>query len=154
MTNRDSRRTFTQTQKNEILVQQDYKCAKCHTRLDVRIAEYHHIKGWAAQGRTVIRNGAALCPNCHKLTTHKERLKSIEIKSSGTQPVSSQTLEKLSTKQLKFLAQKHHIRIKGSTRWSLWDGDYTNPPTKRQFITKLKGLVTVNDINTLPKEDT
>lgn len=34
MEDRDGRRAFTQTQKNEILYQQNSKCAKCHEMLD------------------------------------------------------------------------------------------------------------------------
>ena len=72
---RDTRRAFTQTQKNEILYQQDGKCAKCHAKLDLRVVEFDHIRAWAAQGRTVTQNGAGLCPTCHRLKKHRERLK-------------------------------------------------------------------------------
>lgn len=37
---RDTRRAFTQTQKQEILYQQDNKCAFCHKKLDPRDIEY------------------------------------------------------------------------------------------------------------------
>jgi predicted restriction endonuclease len=151
---RDRRRAFTITQKNEILYQQDTRCAVCHVKLDLRVVEYDHIKAWAASGRTITQNGAALCPNCHRLKTHKERLKSIDRKSTEMKPALSFSLDELSTKQLKFLAQKHHLRVRGSTGWNLWDGDYTKSPSKRQYIAKLKGVVTANDINALRKEET
>jgi len=77
---RDKRRAFTRTQKNEILAQQNNKCAKCHKPLDMRTVEFDHKKGWADRGRTVTQNGQALCPHCHKLKTHKSRLKKIEKK--------------------------------------------------------------------------
>ena len=75
---RDSRRTFNRTQKNEIWAQQDGKCAKCHKKLDPRTVEYDHVKPWAARGKTITANGAALCANCHKLKTHKTRLKKVD----------------------------------------------------------------------------
>lgn len=149
MTIRDTRRTFTETQKKEILVQQDYLCAECHNKLDLRVVEYHHIKAWSANGQTVIRNGAALCPNCHALKSHKQRLKSVETKSTRPQPVSPSSLGELGLTQLRSLAQKHHIKVTGTKRWNLWDGDYTDPPTKRQYVAKLKGIVTTADINAL-----
>jgi recombinational DNA repair protein (RecF pathway) len=75
---RDPRRAFTQTQKNEILYQQNNRCAKCHDPLDPRAKHFHHIKGWAAGGRTVTVNGAALCPTCHAKTEHNERLNKVD----------------------------------------------------------------------------
>jgi nitrate/TMAO reductase-like tetraheme cytochrome c subunit len=77
---RDSRRSFTETQKKEILHQQDYKCARCHKKLDLRTTEFDHKKPWAAGGRTVRVNGRALCSYCHKLITHKARLKKVDRK--------------------------------------------------------------------------
>lgn len=80
---RDSRRTFSRTQKAEIWAQQNGKCAgtNCgHRKLDMRTVEYDHVKPWADRGRTIAQNGAALCPECHKLKTHKERLKKVDKK--------------------------------------------------------------------------
>ncbi|MCL5949520.1 MAG: HNH endonuclease [Candidatus Bathyarchaeota archaeon] len=75
---RDSRRAFTQTQKNEILYQQDYKCAECHKKLDLRATEFDHKRPWASGGRTVVINGRALCASCHKIASHNHRLKQID----------------------------------------------------------------------------
>ncbi|NOX71692.1 MAG: HNH endonuclease [Candidatus Micrarchaeota archaeon] len=77
-TKRDSRRTFTITQKKEILYQQNNKCAICHKKLDPRAIEFDHGKPWADGGRTITQNGRALCPTCHRIKHHKERLKKIE----------------------------------------------------------------------------
>lgn len=77
---RDSRRSFSPTQKKEILYQQDYKCAKCHKKLDPRATHYHHKKPWAFGGRTKVVNGRALCADCHEITSHKDRLKRIDRK--------------------------------------------------------------------------
>ena len=72
---RSPRRTFTQSQKNEILYQQDSKCAICHEKLDPRDIEYDHKKAWAANGKTVTQNGRAVHGSCHNIITHKQRLK-------------------------------------------------------------------------------
>lgn len=77
---KDKRRAFTQSQKKEILHQQNHKCAKCHKKLDIRTVEYDHIKAWAENGKTEIKNGAALCPNCHRLKTHNHTLTKVEKK--------------------------------------------------------------------------
>ena len=75
---KDERRAFTQTQKNEILVQQDYKCAECRKKLDLRATEFDHKKPWATGGRTIVVNGRALCADCHKIISHKHRLRQVE----------------------------------------------------------------------------
>ncbi len=75
---RDKRRTFTRTQKNEILYQQNNKCAQCRNPLDPRAVQFDHKKGWADKGRTITQNGRALCSNCHSIITHKNRLEKIE----------------------------------------------------------------------------
>lgn len=72
---RDKRRTFTATQKKEILYQQDNKCAICHTKLDPRAIDFDHIKEWSATGKTTIKNCAALCPTCHRVKTHNSLVK-------------------------------------------------------------------------------
>lgn len=72
---RDKRRTFTRTQKNEIWAQQGGKCAKCHKRLDLRTVEYDHGRAWSSGGATTVKNGRALCSDCHKLKHHEARLK-------------------------------------------------------------------------------
>ena len=74
---RDKRRNFTKLQQSAILYQQDYRCAGewCnHADLDLRITEYHHSEPWGQYGRTIIKNGIALCPNCHRLIHRTERL--------------------------------------------------------------------------------
>lgn len=75
---RDSRRSFTSTQKKQILYQQDNKCAKCHKKLDPRAIHFHHQKPWSSGGRTITANGRALCPGCHEILSHKERLKKVD----------------------------------------------------------------------------
>lgn len=77
---RDKSRAFRQTQKEEILFQQNNKCARCHKKLDPRDIEYDHIKPWAANGKTATVNGAALCGSCHNKKTHEERLRRLEPK--------------------------------------------------------------------------
>ena len=71
---RDTKRSFTRTQKNEILYQQNGKCAQCHERLDPRDIEFDHKKAWASEGRTKTQNGRAVCGSCHNKISHGQRL--------------------------------------------------------------------------------
>jgi len=80
---RDSRRAFTQTQKKEILVRQNYRCARCHKRLDLRATHFHHVKPYALGGKTKTVNAVALCSECHDKIHHEQRLKKLEKKKRG-----------------------------------------------------------------------
>ncbi len=80
---KDSRRSFTATQKKEILYQQDNKCASSlcrHKKLDPRATHFHHEKPWSSGGRTIISNGKALCAECHEIVSHKQRVKNVDKK--------------------------------------------------------------------------
>lgn len=79
---RDGRRAFNQTQRKEILYQQDNKCARseCHKKLDPRDIRYHHEKPWASGGRTITINGRAVCGSCHNILHHKMNLKKSDKK--------------------------------------------------------------------------
>lgn len=100
-TERDTRRSFTKTQKNQIWAQQNGKCAKCKKSLDPRTVEYDHKKGWADKGQTVVVNGQALCANCHKIKTHNSRLKKIEKKPSKPKSPFGESIFGSSTKNKK-----------------------------------------------------
>lgn len=95
---RDKRRSFGKTQQNEILFQQNSKCAICKKPLDPRATQFDHHKGWADKGRTVTRNGRALCSNCHSIKTHDDRLEKIEGKKK-TAVKKTKTTKKSPTKK-------------------------------------------------------
>jgi predicted CXXCH cytochrome family protein len=81
---RDSRRAFTKTQQSAIWDQQKGKCAECHKPLEQRTVTYHHGKAWSKGGKTIVKNGSALCLKCHALKTHGARLKKIDRKRKST----------------------------------------------------------------------
>jgi 5-methylcytosine-specific restriction endonuclease McrA len=75
---KDAKRRFNAPQRHEILARQKMKCANCHEQLDPRFIDFHHENPWADGGETLIKNGYALCPKCHREVHHKERLKKSE----------------------------------------------------------------------------
>jgi len=77
---RDTRRSFTSSQKKQILYQQDNKCARCHEKLDPSAIQFDHKKPWSSGGRTITVNGRALCSKCHDIISHEERLKKTDKK--------------------------------------------------------------------------
>jgi hypothetical protein len=92
---RDKKRKFTQTQRNEILSQQNNLCAgsDCgHKQLDPRTTRFHHIEPWAASGKTISANGAALCANCHAIEHHNQELARQESESERIDDVEESNL--------------------------------------------------------------
>lgn len=75
---KDTRRSFTQTQKNEICDRQNNKCAKCRDPLLRSATHYDHKIPWEKGGKTEVNNGQALCAICHSIKNNKDRLKKID----------------------------------------------------------------------------
>jgi len=59
-------------------------------------------------------------------------------------------LKTLTIKQLKILAERHHIKVKGQIVESRYYS-YRKAPTKQQYINKLSGIVTEADLYSIPK---
>ena len=74
------RKSFSKMQQTEILGEQDYKCNLCHTRFSKNVRPiYDHIDG--DHSNNSIKNGQAICSNCHDIKSAKENQKrSIEKK--------------------------------------------------------------------------
>lgn len=79
-TERDTKRSFTISQKNEICDKQNNKCAKCKKPLKRSATHYDHKIPWEKGGKTEVKNGQALCANCHSLKNNKDRLKKVDKK--------------------------------------------------------------------------
>ncbi len=77
---KDSRRSFTQSQKNEIWDRQGGRCAKCDKPLKRAATHYDHKIPHEKGGKTEVKNGQALCANCHSIKSNKDRLKKVDIK--------------------------------------------------------------------------
>jgi len=78
ITGRDTRRSFTKTQRITIWNKQRGKCNLCKKKLDLRTIVYDHKKRWADSGKTIVKNGQALCPNCNNLKNFNENAKLAE----------------------------------------------------------------------------
>ena len=116
-----------------------------------------HKKAWSEGGRTTVANSVCLCYACNKkqgtdswaVFLKKQGYEDPKVKERQT---IKQRLETLSLKQLKYLADKHHIKVRGQAVDDWWYGSYTKSPTKKQYITKLSGIVTVKELSSVPKE--
>ena len=83
---RDTRRAFSQSQKSEIWDRQKGICrgSHCgHSQLLRAATHYDHIKPHEDGGKTIVKNGQALCATCHALKSNKDRLKKVDKKRKG-----------------------------------------------------------------------
>ena len=85
-TERDSRRNFTPTQQKELRENQNKECNICRVKLTDDNVDYDHIIPWGDRGKTIIANGQALCLECHRKKTRKEKLKKIDKKRAKKKP--------------------------------------------------------------------
>ncbi len=77
---RDSKRGFNESQKNNAYDEQNGLCAKCNNPVKRSIAQFHHIKFHSKGGLTKTKNCQMLCPNCHVDIHNKERVKTADKK--------------------------------------------------------------------------
>lgn len=63
---RDPKRKWTKKERGEMLDKQDGTCADCGQSKSVDEVHAHHKKRHADGGATDDKNGAAVCPDCHK----------------------------------------------------------------------------------------
>jgi 5-methylcytosine-specific restriction endonuclease McrA len=70
---KDSRRTFTREQKQQVLAMQNGKCGCCDTKLNPKNTssyEGDHIKTHSEGGKTEIDNCEILCLSCHQIKSN------------------------------------------------------------------------------------
>ena len=68
VTKTGKRRQFSKLIKQQVLINQNFRCTKCKNSLE--IADFDHIDGNKANND--ISNCQALCPNCHAKKTRKK----------------------------------------------------------------------------------
>jgi hypothetical protein len=71
-------RAFTNYQKDEIIYQQNGKCASAlckHKKLDPKKIQFEHKKPWTNKGRIVMQYGRAVCIECHSTKTMSKKTK-------------------------------------------------------------------------------
>lgn len=136
------------------------KCYCCGTEtISFTNFEVGHNKAVAKGGSDSIDNLRPICRTCNSSMGTKS-IESFKKKYFPSEKDKEEekikqslkrSLDTITLKQLKSLAEKHHIKVKGSIVEDLLDS-YRATPTKRQYIKQLSGIVTQKEINSLPKE--
>ena len=135
-------------------------CRVCNEKVDPFNFEIGHDIAHSKGGKLTLQNAILLCSLCNK-SMRTLSLKQMRKQLGLPEPVTEQqkvkkALDKLSMKELKYLAKVHDIRLKGKTEESLFSST-TSAPTKRQYITALSKEVTEDKIKeelaNLPKPE-
>lgn len=150
----DSRRALSSRNKQILWLNANKRCQNpaCGKKLDFIDMQVGHKTAWSRGGKTTLRNSVCLCYTCNKLQGTDSW--ATFLKKRGVEDPKAKlkkSLESLNMKQLKFLADKHHIKIKGSIIEGFLDFS-RRAPTKRQYINKLSGIVTERELLSIPKE--
>ena len=151
----DSKRTLGIRDKQILYRKANKRCENpaCGKKIDFdEMQAGHKTKAWSRGGRTTIKDSVCLCYRCNKLMGTDSW--ATFLKKQGVEEPKTKlkrSLETLSIKQLKFLAEKHNIKVKGKIVDDFFDS-YRKAPTKSQYINKLSGIVTEKEINAVPKE--
>ena len=124
----------------------------CNRKIEFDEMQVGHKRAWSRGGRTTLKNSVCLCYRCNKLQGTDSW--GTFLKKQGVEEPKvklKKSLETLNIKQLKLLAEKHHIKIKGQIVEDIFES-YRKAPTKSQYINKLAGIVTEKEISAIPKE--
>jgi hypothetical protein len=162
----DSRRTLGIRDKQILYRNAKGKCQNpaCGRKIEFDEMQVGHKTAWSKGGRTTLKNLVCLCYRCNKLQgtdswtvfLKKQNIEDPEAKAKTKAKESleaiKQSLKTLNISQLKLLATKHHLSVKGDTEEG-WLGDvHTFAPTKSNYINKLAGVVTAKELSSLSKE--
>ncbi|MBN1678375.1 MAG: HNH endonuclease [Candidatus Thermoplasmatota archaeon] len=151
---RDERRTLGIREKQILYRNAKKRCQNpaCGRRIDFDEMQVGHRTAWSKGGRTTLKNSVCLCYRCNKLQGKDSW--AVFLRKQGVKDEKAElknSLESLSLQQLKALAKKHNIKVKGRTEEYLF-GSERKPPTKKQYISRLKGVVTEKEVKSMPKK--
>lgn len=147
----DSKRALGIRDKQILYRKANKKCENpaCEKSIDFDEMQVGHKKAWSKGGKTTLKNSVCLCYRCNKLQGTDSWM--IFLNKQGVKDKNSslkESLETLNITQLKTLAKEHHIHVKGKV-----EEDNRKAPTKRQYISKLKGIVSEEKVKSLPNKD-
>jgi hypothetical protein len=151
---RDSKRTLGIRDKQILFRKAKKRCENptCGKKLEFDEMQVGHKTAWSRGGSTTLRTSVCLCYRCNKLQGTDSWAAFLK-KQGVTEPKATikKSLQTLKITQLKSLAKKHNIVLKGRVEETLFDS-HRIAPTKSQYVSKLTKIVTEKEINSIPKE--
>lgn len=146
-----TKRTLGIRDKQILYERAKHQCEACGKTIDFTEMQVGHKIAASKGGHATLRNTVCLCYRCNKLqgtdswsTFLKKMGKSSNI--SETKSV----LKKMSIQQLKALAQKHGIKVKGTKEEGFFSDNY-KAPSKTKYVNALSKL-SMEQIQSTPVE--
>ncbi len=154
----DSKRTIGIRDKQILYRNANGTCQNptCNKKIDFDEMQVGHKTAWSRGGKTTLTNSVCLCYRCNKLQGTDSwavfmKKQGVEDPKAQMKAKMKEALETLNIRQLKLLADKHHIRVTGQIVETMFDSS-RKAPTKRQYINKLSGVVTNTDLRSVSEK--
>lgn len=125
-----------------------HKCENCNRNIEFSDMQVGHKTAYPREGGTTLRNSVALFYGCNKKqgTDSWEVFQKKQGKRVGVDNLKSM-LSKLSMKELKYIATKHGIKLKGRyVEGGILEDDYYQAPSRQRYVKELARVVTESDI--------
>lgn len=143
----------------KIVYQRDKgKCRVCGAKVDPFNFEIGHNLAHSKGGKLTLKNAILLCPVCNK-SMRTLSLKQVRKKlglPETQEEKAKKTLQKLSLRQLKYLATTYRIKVKGRISEGFF-GDAKKTPSKRQYVNALTKELSEEqisrEIKNMPKQE-
>lgn len=127
----------------------------CKKKIDFDEMQVGHKTAWSRGGSTTLKNSVCLCYRCNKLqgtdswaTFMKKQGMTVE---EDPKKRIKRFLGQLSVKELKSVADKRGLRVRGTLVDDYFDS-YRKAPTKSQYISKLISVLKPNDMKAIENE--
>src|SRR2546428_1441508 len=143
-----ARRSLGIREKQILYDRSQHKCENCNRSIEFSDMQVGHKTAYSRGGGTTLRNSVALCYGCNK----KQGTDSWEVfqRKQGKTIASDKLrdmLNKLSMRELKYIATKHGIKLQGRyVEGGLLEDDYYQAPSKGRYIKALSNVVTEGDV--------
>ena len=144
----ERRPTPRKTLKKMVYERDKGRCRVCGAKVDPFNFEIGHDKAHSKGGKLNLKNAILLCPTCNR-SMRTLSLKQVRKKLGLPETLEEKTkklLQKLTLRELRYLAQKHRIKVKGRVSED-WFSETKLPPSKRQYVTALAKELNETQIN-------
>jgi len=150
---RSPKRTLGTRDKQILYRRANQRCENptCGKKIEFDEMQVGHKTAHSKGGSATLRNSVCLCYRCNKLQgtdSWATFLKKQGVVDPKTQLKKS--LQALTVSQLEDLASKHRKKVSGKIEEG-WFSSHRKAPTKAQYVSKLAGVVTQKELDSLPK---
>jgi len=143
-----ARRSLGIREKQILYDRAQHKCENCNRSIEFSDMQVGHKTAYSRGGGTTLRNSVALCYGCNKKqgTDSWEVFQKKQGKTIGVDNLKN-ILSSLSMKELKYIAAKHGIKLKGRyVEGGILEDGYYQAPSKQRYIKELARVVTEDDV--------